>query len=139
MKYIILILVMAACSPSSQLRRANKLISKAEAAGLSWSIDTVFKETTFFIPQTRVDSIFKTTPGDTVILQRERLKVVYIRLPGDSVLITGSCDSVTIIKEVPVTITKVISAPKSNWWRALLIGIGIGAFAVVIALIALRR
>jgi hypothetical protein len=91
-----------------KLKRANRLIAQAEQLGAVWQTDTVFKEIPVFIPQVRTDSIFVTTEGDTVYIEKDRLKIKFVDLPGDSVFIEGKCDSLTKIVEVPITVTKEI-------------------------------
>lgn len=139
--FILLIIALAGCGPSAtrKLRRAERLIKKAEESGATWTVDSVMVKVPVFLTETRVDSIIRSLPGDTVILTRDKLRVVYVKLPGDSVYIEGACLADTVFTEVPVTITKVISAPRSNWWRALLIGAAIGAFLVLVVLFVLRR
>ena len=115
---LILMLFAYGCSPKAQLRRAERLIKKAELGGADWKHDTTFVKVPVFITETSVDTLFITKPGDTVVLNRDRLHVKYINLPGDSVFIEGKCDSVVVYKEVPVIVTNVVSAPQSNklWW-----------------------
>jgi hypothetical protein len=114
MKYlscILLVLFFTGCASNKanrKLKRAEKLIAQAEQLGVKWHTDTVFKEIPVFIPQVRTDTIFTSSVGDTVVIQKERLQIKYVRLPGDSVFIDGKCDSLTVIKEVPVTVTKEI-------------------------------
>jgi hypothetical protein len=112
MKYFLIILLLftgcASNKANRKLKRAEKLIAQAEQLGVKWQTDTVFKKIPVFIPQVRTDTIFTSSLGDTVVIQKERLQIKYVRLPGDSVFIEGKCDSLTVIKEVPVTVTKEI-------------------------------
>ncbi|HMG89601.1 MAG TPA: hypothetical protein VK589_06065, partial [Chryseolinea sp.] len=68
--YIILALtaVLTACGPASKLRRAEKLIQKAELQGATWKSDTVYHEVPIFIRQMHGDTTFVSQPGDTVTL-----------------------------------------------------------------------
>jgi hypothetical protein len=134
-----LLIILSCCGPSANLRRAERLIKKAELNGASWRQDTIKVTMPVFVDRIALDTLFISRPSDTITIEKSRLKLKYVRLPGDTVWIEAVCDSTVIYKEVPVTITKVISAPKSNWWRALLIGVGIGAFLVLFGLYVLRR
>jgi hypothetical protein len=112
MKYFLIILLLftgcASNKANRKLKRANRLIAEAVALGAEVHPDTVYKEIPVFIPQVRTDSIFVTEVGDTVYIEKDRLKIKFIDLPGDSVFIEGKCDSLTKIVEVPVTVTKEI-------------------------------
>jgi hypothetical protein len=136
MKYITLlsIIILSACSPSAKLRRAEKLINKAEQAGLQWHSDTLHSTIEIPIPEIVKDTIFQSKPWDTVFIHKERLSIKYVRLKGDSVFIEGKCDADTIYKEVIVRINKSIECPpqKLKWWWLLGAGILIGCFAVLI-------
>ena len=111
---ILFCIILSGCSvfkenkANRKLKRANRLIAQAEQLGVNWKVDTVFKEIPVFIPQVRTDTIFVTTEGDTVYIEKDRLKIKFVDLPGDSVFIEGKCDSLTKIVEVPVTVTKEI-------------------------------
>lgn len=133
---LIALIFLASCGPGAKLKRAQKLIAKAEAQGATWKVDTVFKEIPVFITESRVDSIFRTSPGDTVVIENERLKVVYVRLPGDSVFIEGQCKSDTIIQKVPIVVNKTIEAKGGIpwWWLVIVI-----PSAIVIYEILTRR
>jgi len=112
MRYLVfLLIVLSSCASNKanrKLKRANRLIGEAEQLGVKWKSDTIFKTIPVFIESVKYDSIFTSRQGDTVYLEKERLKIKYVRLPGDSVYIEGKCDSVTVIKEVPISVTKEI-------------------------------
>lgn len=130
--WIILALIAISCSPAAKLRRAEKLIKKAEEQGAVWRVDTVRVEVPVFLTETRLDSIFVSEPGDTVVLEKERLKVKYVRLPGDSVFIEGACEADTVYQEVPVTVNREIKVKSGFPWWALMVAAlaGAGAFAL---------
>lgn len=105
------------CGPAAKLRRAEKLIKKAELAGAQWSIDTVYHVDTVFVPQVRVDSTFVIKPGDTVRVEKERLRVTVVRLPGDSIFVEGECAADTVVKHIPVVVEKRLEAKGGiKWW-----------------------
>jgi hypothetical protein len=111
LSWILLVFLFTGCASNKanrKLKRANRLIAEAVALGAEVTHDTVYKEIAVFIPQVRTDTIFKSSVGDTVVIQKERLKIKYVRLRGDSVFIEGKCDSLTRIVEVPITVTKEI-------------------------------
>ncbi len=112
MRYLVfLLIILSSCASNKanrKLKRANRLIAQAEQLGAKVHADTVYKKIPVYIDSVRVDSIFTAKPGDTVYMEKDRLKIKYIRLAGDSVYIEGKCDSVTVIKEVPISVTKEI-------------------------------
>jgi hypothetical protein len=134
MKYIILLaLILIGCSPTAKLRRAEKLIAKAEQQGAQWHSDTLHSTIEIPVPEIVKDTIFQSKAGDTVYIHKERLLIKYIHLKGDSVEIEGKCEADTVIKEVVVTIHKEIDAPpceqKVKWWY-LIIALLVGGFIV---------
>lgn len=131
MRYLIFLLILCSCSANGKLRRAERLIKQAEAMGSSWHVDTVYTEIPVYIDSVRVDSIFVAQVGDTVVIEKERLKLRYVRLPGDSVYIEAECKADTVYKRVPVTVTKTIQA-KTNWWLYFFMGFGACLLVVVV-------
>lgn len=111
MKYLIIILLLCSCSARWHVRQAEKHLRKAEFKGAQVKYDTVFVHDTIVTQHVTVDTVFKSSVGDTVLIEKEKLKIKYVRLPGDSVFIEGECKPDTIIREIPVTITKEIKAP----------------------------
>lgn len=135
MKYLIILLViLSSCGAAGKLKRAERLIKKAESMGATWHVDTVYKNVPFYVESVRVDSIFTVKVGDTVVIEKERLKLKYVRLAGDKVYIEAECEADTVYQKVPVVVNKTIEA-KVNWFKWLVIGLIIGAVGVI----AVRR
>lgn len=136
MKYILIVLLLFGCASNKanrKLKRAERLTQQAIELGAKVTSDTVYKWRTVFIDSVRVDSIFTSVIGDTVYLERERLKVKYVRLKGDSIFIRGECLADTVKIQVPVTVTKEIKSGLGvlvvvQWSiLALIVGAVIGA------------
>lgn len=111
LSYILLVIFFTGCASNKanrKLKRAERLTQQAIELGAKVTPDTVYKKIPVFINSVRVDSIFVTQAGDTVRLEIDRLKIKFVDLPGDSVFIEGKCDSLTVIKEVPIMVTKEI-------------------------------
>jgi len=104
----ILLLGCASNKANRKAKRAERLLNEAIALGAKVTADTIFKTIPVFIESVKYDSIFTSRQNDTIYLEKERLKIKYVRLPGDSVYIEGKCDSVTVIKEVPFIVNKEI-------------------------------
>lgn len=131
---VLALILLVSCGPTGKLKRAKKLIAKAESQGAVWTSDTITVKVPVFLTETHLDSIFVSKPGDTVVLKEDRLEIRFVRLPGDSVFIEGECKADTVYKEVPVTVTNVIKAPDKGFkiWHALALGFIIGLIFVIV-------
>jgi hypothetical protein len=65
---------------------------------------------TTYIETVKADTVFNTT-HDTVILEKEKLKVKYIRVK-DSVYLSGQCEGDTIYKSIKVPVYHTIKCPE---------------------------
>lgn len=112
--YIFLIMagvIASGCmGPIAKLRKAKRLIREAEVAGVAWRVDTVFKEIPIIIPRIETDTLVQTLNfRDTVILVKDRLITkVKVNPVTKTVYISSKCDSVVIIKKVPVEVNRSI-------------------------------
>lgn len=125
---ICLLFFLSSCSASWHLKQALK-------KGAEISSDTVTKPIMVFIPQVVKDTVFESRPGDTVRIEKERLRIKYVELPGDSVYIFGESRADTIIREVPVTVTQIVTAPKDNKWKWIAIALAV----VIVVSFVIRR
>lgn len=128
----IILLLLTACGPAAKLRRAEKLIKKAEELGAKWHTDSVIVEVPVPVESVRVDTTFVEKPGDTVTIEKDRLKVKYVRLPGDSVYIEGECKADTVRIKVTKTINRTIKAESKIKWWWIILGVLAGAGIVAI-------
>lgn len=124
---LLAVLLLVSCGPAAKLRRAEKLIKQAEAAGASWMSDTVFIEKPVIVPEIRLDSIVVVKLGDTVTVEREKLQIKLIRLRGDTVFVEGKCLTDTIKVKVPVNVYRTITAKGWLRWWHLVISFIVGA------------
>ena len=125
-------LILVGCGPAAKLRRAEKLIRKAEEMGAVWKIDTVHTTATVYVPEVKIDSVFVQKVGDTIVLEKERLKIRVVRLPGDTILVDGECVADTIYKKVPFVVSKTIQArSRIKWWWLVIAGL-VGAGVVTL-------
>lgn len=115
---ICLLLFISSCSASWHLKKAIQKGAQVE-------VDTVVKPITVFIPSVVKDTIFESRQGDTVRIEKERLRIKYVSLPGDSVYIHGESRADTIVREIPVTVTQIVTAPKDNKWKWIAIALGV--------------
>jgi hypothetical protein len=128
-----LLFVLSSCGPAAKLRRAERLINEAVAAGAKVKADTVFVEKIIEGPKTTVE-----VPVDRMVLQlrdtviyQDRIRIHY-QLRRDTFRMQVECPKDTI--RIPVTIHKSIIAPpcpKDRFWK----GFGMGAAAILVLLI----
>lgn len=131
MRLIIILLLFCSCSSSWHLKQAERHIRKAQIKGATATADTLWIKDTVFVNSVRVDSIFTAKQGDTVVIEKDRLKIKYVRLPGDSVFIEGECKADTVIRNIPVTVVKEIKA-KGMDWKWLIVAFVLGAIALLV-------
>ena len=105
------------CGPASKIRRAERLIAKAEELGAKWHVDSVQVNVPVIVPETRVDSVFVQKPGDTVIITKDRLQVKIMRWQADTIRVQAECAADTIYTTVTKTVTKTLEAKGGlKWW-----------------------
>lgn len=137
--FLALCLVFASCGPTYKLRRAQKLIAQAIAAGAEYKSDTVYQEktiitkgdsTTIFVPVTRLkDSL--------VTVYQDRIKIQY-RLKHDTIRFNVECDPDTVKISVPVAVnTEIDCPPRSSFWRNLALALIV--VTSIVLFFALRR
>lgn len=133
---IILAILLISCGPAYHAKRMRYHERMYYAKGGEIKSDTVYIEKTITIPEAKLDTIFISRPLDTVYLTKDRLRIKYVNLPGDSVFIEGECkDSVITVKEA-IYINKTIKAEnKLPWWAWLIFGIS----ALVITVLSFRK
>ncbi len=113
MRYLIFLLILCSCASNKanrKLKRAERLTQQAIELGAKVKVDTIYQDKVVYIDSIRVDSIFTAAPGDTVYLTKDRLKIKYVRLPGDSVFIEGTCEADTVKISVPISVVKEIKS-----------------------------
>lgn len=98
-KYILILLLatLAACNPT---KRLDRLITRHPEL---LRTDTAYVEHTVIIPGQSAETVYNTrTATDTVTLERERLKIQLIKLPGQKIFVKGECKPDTVRIQVPV-------------------------------------
>lgn len=119
--YFLLAVALASCGPAGKLRRAEKLIKKAELQGATWTADTVWVQRTVVRPQIDTDTLVVIKPGDSVVIFKDRLQVKIKRLAGDTVFVEAKCKADTVKVKVPVNVYRTITAKGwLRWWHLLI-------------------
>ena len=119
---LLLILLIFSCTPQKRLNRLLRahpeLVSK----------DTVFVNDTVRISSVTHDSVFHYLQPDTLVLVKDRLTMKYFYNVKDStVYLSGKCDTVFMIRKIPVTINSVTGTPGGwfDWWKILAIALAV--------------
>ena len=115
MRYLLIALLIASCSPKD---RFTRLIEKHPEL-LTVDSVTIHDTVRVVVPEVKVDTFVKVEALlDTVYLEKEQLKVK-VWMKGDQVFIEGKCDTVYIDKiierKIPVKYYE-----KTPWWKKLL-------------------
>lgn len=110
------VLFLASCSCEYHLKRAKSKCS------LDQLTDTIWKKDSIFVDRVKKDTAFYFNQSDTVIIKEGRLTMKYFY--KDSVVyLSGTCDTIKVIREVPVIVNK--TELKDNWsdlkWYLLLL------------------
>lgn len=135
MRYLLIILLLASCSPT---KRFNRLIEKYPY--LITSDTVVIRDTiTLYIPEVHTDTVVTLKQLiDTVTISKDRVTVKTWYVPKEKkVYIQGKCDPVYITKiverKVPVKYYE-----KYPWWKKLLNNM-LGFFIIFVILYIIYR
>ena len=126
---IILLLCIFSCSPEKRLYR---LLSKHPELTRH---DTVFKTDTITTKRTEHDTTFLNKYStDTIILHENNMTIKYVN-NGKTVYLKGVCDTIRIVKTVPVSVYSVNPVKEVHvfkWWNYLTSAIVLLAIGFVV-------
>lgn len=125
MRYLVFLILLQSCSCNYYLRKAG---SKCGGRVVT---DTLVVRDTVRVSSVVKDTVFSSGVGDTVYIEKDRLKIKYVRLGGDSVYVWGKCDTLKIPVEVRVPYEKVVMKTGNNWWWLVVLAFVIGLFIKV--------
>ena len=75
---LLILLWLTGCSKNYHLKKSKHHLEKAISKGYQLEYDTTFINDTVRLQSVRTDTLFKDV-GDTIILNKDRLKVIYKR------------------------------------------------------------
>lgn len=116
-------ILLSSCGANFHLRKAERQLRKAQIKGAVIKADTIFKSvpiiTDRFVHDTVVQRLVNT---DTLTIDHVRYR---IKLKYDTLTLTEyvqvECKPDTIVREVPVQITRTVTAEKGvNWGLAII-------------------
>ncbi len=91
--------------------------------------DTIVVIDTIFVPEVTIDTLTLLEENDTIFIERERIKIRIIRLPGDTIQIYAECKTDTIIKTITVP---VYTIEKHNLVKGRFLGVANWLWAVIV-------
>jgi len=124
---VFFLITLSSCGPAAKLRRANRLIDQAIAAGATVKTDTVFVTRTVTVPETHFDTVLtKVNFTDTITVEKDKVVTkVKINTVTKEVFVSTKCPEVTKVVKVPVQVFKTISAGYTKWRVTWMTGLGL--------------
>lgn len=134
--FSLVLILLTSCSLEKQLEyKYRKAERKIEKLTLKYpqllQKDTIRDTIKLTISRIYTDSVFKYLPNDTIILEKDRLRIQYITR-NDSVFLSGECKADTLYYPIEIPVEKIVvrkssisesllSWLKTSWWLLLLI------------------
>lgn len=131
--FFCLVVLLASCSATNLLRRAEVLIDRAEAKGAKWKTDTTFQTIEFTAPKLTFSTTLNDPDwSDTLYLRGKdsiqvKIKRTVIQGKKETVYVKADCPELVIEKRVPVAVNKKIESGYSMWQMVIL-----GIVAVIV-------
>jgi hypothetical protein len=129
----VLLLFFSSCGCSWHLKQVKK------KCNYNVTTDTIYYRDTIVVDRVRLDTVAFAPLHDTVYLTKDRLKIKYVNLPGDSVFIQGICETDTIYKDRIKYINKTEYKASRPWWHWFLGGMLVAFFIETILIAILKR
>lgn len=134
--WIILALLVSACGPSHYLKKAERALKKAEQLGADVSSDTVYVTREIITPKIEFDTVFRQVDfRDTITVEKEKVVTrVKINTITKEIFVSTECPSDTVRIQVPISVSREISAGYTLWEliilaiAALAVGFVVGRF-----------
>ena len=120
MKTLLIALICLSLSSCSIESRTKRKIRRAERKIEKLTIkypqllkhDTIHEKIEIITPAVKLDTIHRVVHGDTVYLDKDKLRIKYI-IQNDTILLSAECKSDTIIKEVSIPFQQVVVKKRS--------------------------
>ena len=139
MKTLLIALICLSLSSCSIESRTKRKIRRAERKIEKLTIkypqllkqDTIHEKIEIITPAVKLDTIHRIIYGDTIYLDKDKLRIKYI-IQNDTLLLSAECASDTIIKEVSIPFQQIVVRKRSIRYR-----IGSGFKSLIYLLILL--
>lgn len=127
---VLLLICLSLCSCSPEKRLARLIRHNPQLV----KTDTIFRKDTMIINGVAHDTIFKTRiTKDTIIIKDKQLTIKYYN-DGTTTYLKGVCDTVRIIKEVPVIVNSVKPVESKRDWLPIIL-FGILALLMIVSMV----
>jgi len=113
-KLIPILILLSSCTCNYHLNRAKL------KCGYSFKSDTVFKKDTVLINSVQTHTVFHYNQKDTVIVKEGRLTMKYF-YNDSTVYLAGKCDTVFVVKDVPVVVNQTEVKESNPWYLWVII------------------
>ena len=120
MKTLLIALICLSLSSCSIESRTKRKISRAERKIEKLTIkypqllkqDTIHEKIEIITPAVKLDTIHRVVHGDTVYLDKDKLRIKYI-IQNDTILLSAECKSDTIYKEISIPFQQIVVKKRS--------------------------
>lgn len=120
MKTLIIALICLSLSSCSIESRTKRKISRAERKIEKLTIkypqllkqDTIHEKIEIITPAVKLDTIHRVVHGDTVYMDKDKLRIKYI-IQNDTLLLSAECASDTIYKEISIPFQQIVVKKRS--------------------------
>ena len=129
----VLILLLNSCGCNAALKRVQK------KCNYKVTTDTIYYRDTIVSKEVRLDTIRYAPLHDTIYIHKDRLKIKYVSLPGDSGFFQGICEADTIYKDRIKYINKTEYKASRPWWHWFSAGMLVAFFLETAVIAILKR
>ena len=120
MKTLLIALICLSLSSCSIESRTKRKIRRAERKIEKLTIkypqllkhDTIHEKIEIITPAVKLDTIHRVVHGDTVYLDKDKLRIKYI-IQNDTILLSAECKSDTIYKEISIPFQQIVVKKRS--------------------------
>ena len=120
MKTLLIALICLSLSSCSIESRTKRKIRRAERKIEKLTIkypqllkhDTIHEKIEIITPAVKLDTIHRVVHGDTVYLDKDKLRIKYI-IQNDTILLSAECKSDTIYKEISIPFQQIVVQKRS--------------------------
>lgn len=108
--YIVVLLLLASCSPQKRLHR---LVSKHPELS---RVDTIKIQDTVIVPSIKTDTVFSSSLlKDTVTITKEKLKIKLTEI-NDTIYLNAEVEPDTVILTKDVLVDRIVNTEPVKWW-----------------------
>src|SRR5688572_18723911 len=125
---IVYITIFTSCGPAVKLRRAERIIKKAELQGATWTVDTVYRDIPVIVPEIKFDTLIRELNfKDTLVITRNKVVTkIKVDTINKTIYVSTKCPERSTIQKTPVIVNKTIQAKTWLRWWYILVAFAVG-------------